>query len=88
MMNTVKDTIQTRRIAFLAADGVDENDLNAMKNALTKAGAMVKVLAPRGGTREGRARWGSEGGYEPGERGLGPLRCHLHPGRREERGRP
>ncbi len=53
MMNTVKDTIQTRRIAFLAADGVDENDLNAMKNALTKAGAMVKVLAPRGGTLKG-----------------------------------
>ncbi len=53
MMNTVKDTIQTRRIAFLAADGVDENDLNAMKKALTNEGAMVKIIGPRGGTLKG-----------------------------------
>jgi catalase len=50
MMNTVKDTIRTRRIAFLVADGVDDNDLSTMKNALTKEGAMVKIIGPRGGT--------------------------------------
>ncbi|MEO7167126.1 MAG: catalase [Spartobacteria bacterium] len=50
MMNTVKNTIQTRRVAFLVADGVDGNDLNTMKNALTKEGAMVKIIGPRGGT--------------------------------------
>ncbi len=50
MANTVKDTIRTRKIAFLAADGVDGNALDAMKNALTSEGAMVKVIAPHGGT--------------------------------------
>ncbi|MGI8438497.1 MAG: catalase-related domain-containing protein, partial [Chthoniobacterales bacterium] len=50
MMNTVKNTIATRKIAILVAAGVDDNDLSAMKNALTKEGAMVKVIAPRGGT--------------------------------------
>jgi len=50
MMNTVKDTIRTRRIAFLVAAGVDDNDLSTMKSALTKEGAMVKVIGPRGGT--------------------------------------
>jgi len=32
MANTVKDTIKSRQIAFLAADGVDDDALNAMKN--------------------------------------------------------
>jgi catalase len=50
MMNTVKDTIRTRRVAFLVADGVNDSDLNAMKNALTSEGAMVKLIAPHGGT--------------------------------------
>ena len=50
MDNTVKDTIETRQIAILVAPGVDENDLNTMKNALTNEGAMVKVIGPRGGT--------------------------------------
>ncbi len=50
MANTIKNTIRTRKIAFLAADGVDDNDLNAMKKALTSEGAMVKIVAPRGGT--------------------------------------
>ncbi len=50
MMNTVKNTIRTRRIAFLVADGVDDNDLTAMKKALTSEGAMVKLIGPRGGT--------------------------------------
>ncbi len=50
MMNTVKDTIQTRRIAFLVADGVNDGELNAMKKALTSAGAMVKIIGPHGGS--------------------------------------
>ena len=61
MANTVKNTIRTRKIAFLTADGVDESDLNAMKKALTNEGAMVKILAPHGGTvkarRALRSRW-------------------------------
>ncbi|MEO6463544.1 MAG: catalase, partial [Candidatus Eisenbacteria bacterium] len=50
MANTVKNTIKTRRIAILAADGVDGPSLTAMKNALEAGGAMVKVVAPRLGT--------------------------------------
>ena len=46
MANTPKDNIQTRKIAFLAADGVDLTAVNAMKKALTGAGAVVKIVAP------------------------------------------
>ncbi|MEO6870924.1 MAG: catalase [Chthoniobacterales bacterium] len=53
MNNTVKDTISTRRIAFLVADGVDEGNLNAMKKALTSEGAMVKIIGPHGGSVQG-----------------------------------
>ena len=45
MADTVKNTIQTRQVAILAADGVDENSLNAMKQALEAAGAQTKVIA-------------------------------------------
>jgi catalase len=40
------ETIATRKIAFLAADGVDGAALETMKKALTRAGATVHVLAP------------------------------------------
>jgi catalase len=47
MANTVKDTIETRKIAFLAADGVDEKSLTTVKQALEDAGAVVEIIAPR-----------------------------------------
>jgi catalase len=50
MANTVKDTIKTRRVAILAADGVDETALASMKQALTAAGGQAKVVAPRLGS--------------------------------------
>lgn len=53
MANTAKDSIKTRKIAVLAADGVDDAALGAMKKALMKAGAMVKIVAPRLGTLKG-----------------------------------
>jgi len=46
MANTVKDTIKTRQIAILAADGVDDVSLNKMKQALEAAGAQTKIIAP------------------------------------------
>jgi len=52
MANTVKDTIATRKIAFLAADGFGA-DLAIMKKALRKAGAQVKIVAPRLGMLKG-----------------------------------
>ncbi|MDT5063166.1 MAG: catalase [Acidobacteriota bacterium] len=47
MAKTIKDTIKTRKIAFLVADGVDAKSLLVMKNALEKAGAKTKVIAPK-----------------------------------------
>lgn len=47
MANTPKDSIKTRKIAFLAADGVDSNSLNTVKAALEGEGAIVEVIAPR-----------------------------------------
>jgi len=49
MADTVKDTIKTRQIAFLAADGVDGDQLDAMKSALEAEGAIVKIVAPKNG---------------------------------------
>ncbi len=47
MANTPKDSIATRKIAILAADGVDGNSLQQMKKALTDAGAVVEIIAPK-----------------------------------------
>ena len=47
MANTPKGDIRTRKVAFLAADGVDPEDVKILKNALRKAGAQVKIVAPR-----------------------------------------
>jgi catalase len=47
MENTPKTSIATRKIAFLAADGVDGKSLNTVKSAIEAAGAMVEVIAPR-----------------------------------------
>ena len=53
MENTVKDTIKTRKVAVLAADGFDDAALKAVKKALTDAGAQAKIVAPRLGTLKG-----------------------------------
>lgn len=50
MKNTNKDSIATRRVAFLAADGVDEAALNSMKKTLEGKGAVVKIIAPKLGS--------------------------------------
>jgi len=50
MQNTVKNTIATRKIAVLAADGVEEATFSAMKATLEDGGAMVEVIAPRHGS--------------------------------------
>jgi catalase len=53
MENTPKESIVTRKVALLAADGVDVGSVNRVKNALEDAGAMVKVVAPRLGVLKG-----------------------------------
>ena len=47
MANSPKDSIKTRKIAFLAADGVDEISLTTVKDALEANGAVVEIIAPR-----------------------------------------
>lgn len=47
MANTVKDSIETRKIAILAADGVNSASLMVMQQTLTDAGAVVEIIAPR-----------------------------------------
>ena len=50
MANTPKDSIKTRKVAFLVADGFDETAVLTMTKALEAAGAMAKIVAPHGGT--------------------------------------
>lgn len=46
MAETVKDSIKTRKIAILVADGVAGEDVDAFKAALVGAGAVVEIVAP------------------------------------------
>jgi catalase len=50
MANTPKDSIKSRKIAALVADGFDGAALAAVKKALTAGGAQVKIIAPHLGT--------------------------------------
>lgn len=53
MAETVKNTIKTRRIAFLTADGSDEKAVEAMRKALIAEGAVVTIVAPKLGSVKG-----------------------------------
>ena len=59
MANTVKDSAATRKVAILAADGVEAVAVASMRQALVGAGAVPRVVAPHGGALEG------EGGDVP-----------------------
>ena len=47
MQDTIKNSIKTRKIAFLIGNGVDDNSVAKMKAALEKEGATVKLIAPK-----------------------------------------
>jgi catalase len=47
LRSTRADTIKTRRVAVLTADGFDDDELNKALEALTSQGAQAKVVAPR-----------------------------------------
>jgi catalase len=47
MAGTIKDNIKTRKVAILAADGVNEKTLSKVKDTLVKEGAVVHIIAPR-----------------------------------------
>lgn len=46
MANTKKDSIATRKVAFLVADGVNTSSMEVMKAALEDEGVVVEVIAP------------------------------------------
>jgi Catalase-related immune-responsive len=48
-LNTATDSIETRKIAILAADGVDVRGVERFVEAMRKRGAIPEVLAPTGG---------------------------------------
>ena len=47
MANTIKNTIKSRQIAVLAANGVDEDALLNMKKTLEAGGATIQIIAPK-----------------------------------------
>lgn len=49
MANTIFDSIETRKIAVLAADGVDAQAIESVKKTLIKEGALVDIISPRQG---------------------------------------
>jgi catalase len=50
MEGTIKNTIKTRKVAFLVANGVKDESLNKMKKALVDNGATVKLISLKQGT--------------------------------------
>jgi len=57
MEGTIKNTIKTRKVAFLVANGVKDDSLNKMKKALVENGAAVKLISLKQGsitTEEGK----------------------------------
>lgn len=50
MANTPKESIKTRKVAFLVADGFDDTAVVNMAKALQAAGGVAKIVAPHGGT--------------------------------------
>ncbi len=50
MENTVKNSIQSRRVAIIAADGYNHEELMAVKTALKNAGAQAEIVAKVLGT--------------------------------------
>jgi catalase len=47
MAGTFRDSIATRKVAILAADGVDGKSLSKMKDVVVAKGAVVHVIAPK-----------------------------------------
>jgi catalase len=46
MAGTIKNTIATRKVAFLVADGVNTAGMNVVREALEDEGAIVEMVAP------------------------------------------
>ncbi len=55
LTQSIPTTAKTRKVAILAADGVDTASLRAMKEALEVAGTAAKIVAPHLGTLVGQS---------------------------------
>ena len=53
MVGTIKDSIKTRKIAFLVADGVKDDSVITMQDQLLDLGAVVEIISSRLGTVSG-----------------------------------
>lgn len=53
MSNTIKDSIQGRKIAFLATDGAEADAIELMRQSLKEKGAVVEIVGPRQGAFTG-----------------------------------
>jgi catalase len=53
MADTVKDTVKSRRVAILAADGFNHDELTMVKDALKEAGASCKIVSMYRGMLKG-----------------------------------
>lgn len=53
LMSSVPDTIKSRVVAVLLADGFDEKSLDVMQNIIEKHGGKIKIVAPHLGTCRG-----------------------------------
>ncbi|OMC37029.1 catalase HPII [Mycobacterium sp. GA-1841] len=73
-LNTATDSIESRKIALLAADGVDVDTAEQFKSAMTERGAIVEVLAPTGG---GTLR-GASGGELKVDKGMTTMASVLY----------
>jgi catalase len=54
MANTRKNTIKSRQVAVLAANGVNIDSIIKMKAALEAEGAQCRIIAPKGGELSGK----------------------------------
>jgi catalase len=52
---TVTNSIETRQVAFLCAEGFNEKSFSALKKALEAKGAVAKIIGPHAGSVKGDA---------------------------------
>ena len=72
-LNTATDSIATRKIAVLAAAGVDVRGVERLADAMQQRGAVVEVLGPTGGTLSG-----GQGGGLPVDRAINTMASVLY----------
>ena len=85
MANTVKDSVKTRKVAILGADGFDDAAVAAMKKALTGAGAQAKARRSAARFFEKLERRRGQSRFQSADGQFGDVRCGLYPRRRKVR---